>query len=46
MMKATIKNNHQFLNDIMEYIHNKIIRNTKLLSYKDNGDVKLSVVDQ
>ena len=38
MMKATIENNHQFFIDITEYIPNKIIRNIKLLSYKENED--------
>ena len=46
MMKATIKNNHKFFNDIMEYISHKIFRNVKLLSYKENGDANVSVGGQ
>ena len=43
MMKSNIRNNHQFFNDIMEYIPHKIIRNVKLLSYKENTDLNMSI---
>ena len=43
MMKSNIRNNHQFFNEIMEYIPHKIIRNVKLLSYKENTDLNMSI---
>ena len=42
VIKASIKNNRKFFDDIMEYIPHKIIRNVKLLNSKDNDDVDVS----
>ena len=42
VIKASIKNNRKFFDEIMEYIPNKIIRNVKLLNYKDNDDIDVS----